>query len=99
MRRSLVLSNSVTYVSTKNWNTSVFSIQRGVFQGDTLSPLLFNLAINPLLAYLSTSEYCGYSAQLQAANSVGLPPVETAIYMCYGPIPRMINHLVGTEQS
>ena len=35
------------YVSTKNWNTSVFSIQRGVFQGDTLSPLLFNLAINP----------------------------------------------------
>ena len=43
--------------------------------------LLFNLVINPLLAYLSTSEYCGYSAQLQAVNSIGLPPMEAPIYV------------------
>jgi len=60
-----------------------FSIYRGVFQGDTLSPLLFNLAINPLLAYLSTSEDCGYSAQVHAANSIGLPPVDTPIYVLW----------------
>lgn len=34
------------YVSTDNWNTTIFRIHRGVFQGDPLSPLLFNLAIN-----------------------------------------------------
>ena len=76
-------SKLTAYVSTKAWKTTVFSIYRGVFQGDTLSPLLFNLAINPLLAYLSTSEDCGYSAQLHAANSVGLPPVDIPIYVLW----------------
>jgi len=43
---------------------------------------LFNLAINPL-AYLSTSEDCGYSAQLHTANSIQLPPVEVPIYVLW----------------
>ena len=74
-------SKLTAYVSTKKWKTTVFSIYRGVFQGDTLSPILFNLAINLLLAYLSTSEDCGYSAQLLASNFIGLPPVEVPIYV------------------
>ena len=76
-----VIQNCQHSVSTK---TRVFSIHQGVFQGDTLSPLLFNVAINPLLAYLSTSEYCGYSAQLQAANnSIVLPPLEAPTYVSW----------------
>ena len=37
----IVLSNS--------WETSPIPFQRGVFQGDTLSPMIFLLVFNPLL--------------------------------------------------
>ena len=36
-------------ISTKDWITESFPIQRGVFQGDTLSPLLFLIAFNPMI--------------------------------------------------
>ena len=52
-----------------------------MFQGDPLSSLLFNLAINLLLAYLSMSTDCGYSAQLLAANSTDLHLIDVPIYV------------------
>ena len=72
-------SHLTAYVSTIDWNITIFQICRGVFQDDPLSSLLFNLAINPLLAYLLTSDHCGYSAQLLAANSTDLPPTDIPI--------------------
>jgi len=42
-------SNLFAFVSTKSWSTSIFPIQRGVFQGDTLSPLIFLLCFNPIV--------------------------------------------------
>jgi len=76
-------SQLCAYVSTAKWNTTIFHICRGVFQGDPLSPLLFNLAINPLFAFLSKSEYCGYSAQLLVPHSDGLPPIGIPIYVLW----------------
>jgi len=63
-------------------NLSFSQNERGIIcllWSDTLSPLLFNLAINLVIAYLSMSEDCGYSAQLHAADSIGLHPVEVPI--------------------
>ena len=37
--------------ATKKWCTPSFQITRGIFQGDTLSPLLFLLCFNPIIAY------------------------------------------------
>ena len=69
------------HVSTNDWNATLLHIHRGVFQGDSLSPLLFNLAINPLLAYLLKSGDCGYSAQ-----PASLPPTDVPIYVfCSDP--------------
>ena len=35
-------------VKTRNWTTPHFALRIGVFQGDTLSPLIFLLAIKPV---------------------------------------------------
>ena len=46
---SSLYSSISAHVFTKHWKTQHFSITKGVFQGDTLSPLLFLIAINPLI--------------------------------------------------
>jgi len=68
-------------VKTKRWSTPNFKIQRGVFQGDTLSPLIFLLAFNPLIELCNTLSSCGFSLKLPVPDSSGLPPVNTAIYV------------------
>ena len=48
-------------VTTKNWETSPIPFHRGVFQGDTMSPIMFLLAFNPLLQLAAELNYChGY---------------------------------------
>lgn len=42
------------------YSTSEISIRRGIFQGDSLSPLWFCMALNPLSAMLNRSKY-GYA--------------------------------------
>ena len=46
---SSLYSSISAHVFTKHWKTKHFSITKGVFQGDTLSPLLFLIAINPII--------------------------------------------------
>ncbi|XP_044751744.1 uncharacterized protein LOC123311738 [Coccinella septempunctata] len=53
-------------VNTKRtkYNTEEIKIEKGIFQGDGLSPLLFCLALNPLSNMLNRSEY-GYKIEEQ----------------------------------
>ena len=75
-------SHLTAYVSTADWNTAIFQICRGVLQGDPLSLLLFNLAINLLLAYLLTSGHCGYFARLLATDlPLNLQTHQTSLLM------------------
>jgi len=57
-------------------------MQRGVFQGDSLSPMVFLLIFNPLLQLaVSLNDPCGYRFQLPVPNSDSLPPVGSFIYI------------------
>ena len=38
-----------TFIYTKEWSTPRMKVGRGIFQGDTLSPILFLLAFNPII--------------------------------------------------
>lgn len=47
-------------VKARNWCTPYFEVRREVFQDDTLSPLIFLLAINPFLVALQSPNIPGY---------------------------------------
>jgi len=69
-------------VTTKYWKTSPIPFRRGVFQGDTMSPIMFLLSFNPLLqiaAKLNNSH--GYVIQLPLKDSEDLPPVDSTLYV------------------
>ena len=69
-------------VTTKSWETPPIPFQRGVFQGDTLSPIVFLLVFNPLLQ-LAVSLNCtnGYKLHLPVEGTEMLPPINTFLYV------------------
>ena len=76
-------SNLSAFISTKQWitDTCTFPIQRGVFQGDTLSPLIFLLCFNPILKLAQSLQGKGFSLHLPVPSSEGLPPVGSHFYV------------------
>lgn len=75
-------SSISAFVSTKQWKSPSFSIKRGVFQGDTLSPMLFLIAFNPIVQSIVTHPARGFSLVLNDAsnNPTALPKVGSYIY-------------------
>ena len=69
------------FVSTPDWNTDTFSIQRGVFQGDTISPIIFLLCFEPLVKLASQYPSKGYVPRIPIPDSESLPPVDSTIYL------------------
>ena len=59
-------------VSTTEWSTRYFPYQKGVFQGDPLSPVIFNMAFSPIIAQIRTLNqhpyitHCGAKISLTA---------------------------------
>ena len=74
-------------VKIKKRCTSNFDIQRGVFQGDTLSPLIFLLTFNPLIELCNRLPSCGFNLRLPVPNLSGLPPTNTAIHVKWNEDP------------
>ncbi|NXA71234.1 PO21 protein, partial [Mohoua ochrocephala] len=52
---SNMYENISTYITTKETQTDHIQLRVGVKQGDPMSPLLFNLAMDPLLCKLEES--------------------------------------------
>ena len=63
--------------------TRIMQIRRGIFQGDSLSPLLFCMALNPLSTELNRTGY-GYwvSTGHGRTAKVGLPSVSPSLIHC-----------------
>jgi len=58
------------------------STNHGVFQGDTMSPIIFLLTLNPLLKLAEDlNKGHGFLFQLSIPKSSNLPPVGTYIYI------------------
>ena len=58
----------------------MFEIKPGMFQGDTLSPVIFLAVFNPVTELSNCLTTSGFSLKLPVPNLVGLPPLDSAIY-------------------
>lgn len=69
-------------VTSKSWETPPVPFQRGVFQGDTMSPIVFLLTFNPLLKLSALlNQDHGYKFDLPLQHSESLPSINSSIYV------------------
>ena len=68
------------YSYIKNWFASSFPISKGVFKGDTLSPLIFLMAFNPVLAAAHSLSTQGFHLRVPMLHPPELPPQNYYIY-------------------
>ena len=69
-------------ITSRSWETEPIPFQRGVFQGDTLSPVMFLLAFNPLLKLAESLNHPhGYHFKIPIEGSETLPPVGSHMYV------------------
>ena len=78
---SSAYSQLTARVVTKNWTTPSFAIERGVFQGDTLSPLIFLIAFNPIIQLAQSLSTCGFRLKVSDPTSHKLPEVNSHLYV------------------
>ena len=75
------------FVLTPDWCTDTFAVQRGVFQGDTLSPIIFLLCFDPVIKLATQHSSKGYVPSITIPDSESLPPVDTTIYLLWDEEP------------
>ena len=74
-------SKLTAFVKIKDWTTPTFEIKRGMFQGNTLSLIIFLAVFNPLIELSSQITTSDFFLKMSVPNSVGLPPINSAIYV------------------
>ena len=74
-------SQLTTRVDTKNWSTPSFPISKGVFQGGTLSPLIFLITFNPIIQLAQSLSTCGFRLKLSDPTTQGSPKVNSHLYV------------------
>ena len=75
-------SKLTAYVKMKNWSTDNFKISRGVFQGDTLSFLIFLITFNPIIQLAKSLSTCGFCLKMK--NSFPeMPKINPYIYVLW----------------
>ena len=63
--------------------TPKFPISRGVFQGDTLSPIIFLTTFSPIPLLIQKWEHRGFQMIANIPGSEGLPPPKSTIYVLW----------------
>ena len=97
-----------TEASMKQWKTNMvlvhesgvletgpISIKRGIFQGDSLSPLLFTMSLNPLSPELQKT---GYGYQLDKLTKIN-HLFYVADLKLYGTSDNQLNGLISTVKK
>ena len=96
-RTSMILSHWMGTVKTR-----IMQIRRGIFQGDSLSPLLFCMALNPLSTKLNRTGY-GYWVGTGHGRTAKRQLISHLLYMddlkLYGRNPDQLDGLLHTVRS
>ena len=61
------LSLSV-HTCTGSWVSDTFQFKRGVFQGDPLTPIIFNWVFNPIITSITSNLKLGYTLMTEIPN-------------------------------
>ena len=59
-------------IRTWQWSSPEFSVQRGVFQGDTLSPIIFLVTFSPIIRLIEAIQSGGFCFKTPIPNSSDL---------------------------
>ena len=68
------------YVHTNEGSSQPFPITRGVFQGDTMSPIIFLMAFNPVIKLAQCLQCPGFTFRIPVPDSEDLPTTGSTIY-------------------
>ena len=68
-------------IRTKQWSFPEFSVKRGVFQADTLSPVIFLLSFSPIIRLIDAIQSGGFCFKSPIPNRSDLPDPGAHIYM------------------
>ena len=81
-------------ISTQHWCTTAVPLQRGVYQGDPLSVVIFNTVINTLVDTLKTRRELGYTL---SGTKYQINLLQYADDSCIvGDSPASVQHLLHT---
>ena len=71
------------YIHTDTWNTPKFTIQKGVFQGDTMSPVIFLAVFSPIIRRIQNLRYPGCPIAIPIVASENLPSIGSCLYVLW----------------